>query len=122
MKRTSGGFKEKLNDPNCIFYIAEDTNHQSVGLVRYDMAGNDATISVIVDHNFNGRGYGAHIIARGSEKIFKNGKVEKIHAYILPQNQASVKAFKKANFKWLEDTTVEGQPAKHLILVKKVQT
>jgi RimJ/RimL family protein N-acetyltransferase len=114
-------FEKKLNDPNCVFFIADKTNHKPVGLVRYDLAGDDATVSVIVDNNFRGEGYGSHIITRGSEKIFKTRQVGKIHAYVLPQNYASVKAFKIANFKFIEDTTVKGQPAKHFILSKEAQ-
>ena len=115
-------FEKKLNDPNCVFFIADKTRQQSVGLVRYDLAGGEATVSVIVDYNFKGRGYGSHIITLGSETIFRTRQVGKIHAYVLPQNYASVKAFKKANYKLMEDTTVKGQPAKHFILAKEAQT
>jgi RimJ/RimL family protein N-acetyltransferase len=115
-------FEMKLNDPNCAFFIADKTNHQSVGLVRYDLTGEDATISVIVSKNFKGQGYGSHIIKNGSERIFKTRQVAKIHAYMLPQNYASVKAFKKANFKFMENTIVKGQPAIHFVLTKEALT
>jgi RimJ/RimL family protein N-acetyltransferase len=114
-------FEKKLNDPNCLFFIADKNNQEAIGLVRYDLVGDDATVSVIVDNNFKGQGYGSHIIARGSEKIFQSRQVGKIHAYVLPQNYTSVKTFKKANFKFMEDTTVKGQLAKHFILSKEAQ-
>jgi UDP-2,4-diacetamido-2,4,6-trideoxy-beta-L-altropyranose hydrolase len=112
-------FKKKLNDPNCVFFIAEEINQKPVGQVRYDLVGDEATISVIVDDNFKGRGYGLQIIARASERIFKIRHVRKIHAYVMPENHASIKVFKKANFQLIESTTVNGQPASHFILSKK---
>ena len=112
-------FRKKLSDPNCEFFIADDRNRKSIGLIRYDLSDDDATVSVIVDSRYKGQGYGAQIITCGSERIFTNRQVNKIHAYVLPQNKASVKAFKKANFRFREDTIVKGQPAKHFILTKK---
>ena len=111
-------FKTKLNEPNCVFFIAEEIDQEPVGLVRYDMVGGEATISVIVDDNFKGQGYGSQIIARASERIFKIRHVRTIHAYVMPENHASIKAFKKANFQLIESTTVKGQPASHFILSK----
>ena len=114
-------FKNKLNDPNCVFYIADDRNRESIGLIRYNLSEDDATVSVIVDSRYKGQGYGSHIITCGSERIFTNRRVNRIHAYVLPQNKASVRAFRKANFRFREDTIVKGQPAKHFILTRKVQ-
>ena len=112
-------FKTKLSDPNCVFFIAEEINQQPVGQVRYDLVDNEATISVIVDENFRDQGYGLQIIARASERMFKIRHVVTIHAYVMPENHASIKAFKKANFKLIESTTVKGQPASHYILSKE---
>jgi RimJ/RimL family protein N-acetyltransferase len=112
-------FKTKLYDPNCVFFIAEEINQKPIGQVRYDLVGNEATISVIVDDNFKGQGYGPQIIARASGRIFNIGHVKKIHAYVMPENHASIKAFKKANFKLIGSTTVKGQPASHFILSKE---
>ena len=112
-------FKTKLNDPNCVFFIAEEINQEPVGQVRYDLVDNEATISVIVDDNFKGQGYGSQIIARASERIFKIQHVRTIHAYVMPENHASIKAFKKANFQLIESTTVNGQLASHFVLSKK---
>ena len=112
-------FKKKLNDPDCVFFIAEEINKKPVGQVRYDLAGNEATISIIVDENFKSQGYGSQIIAHASEKIFKTNRVKTIHAYVKLENHASVKTFKKAGFKLIGNTSVNNQPANHLVLSKE---
>ena len=114
-------FKKKLINPKCVFFIAETINQEPVGQVRYDLVGSEATISVIVDENYRGQGYGSQIIAHASGRIFDTGCVKAIHAYVELGNHSSVNAFKKAGFKSIEITTVKNQPANHLILSKEAQ-
>ena len=112
-------FKKKLNNPKCVFFIAEKINQEPVGQVRYDLIGSEATISVIVDEIYRDQGYGSQIIAHASGRIFETGRVKAIHAYVKSGNHSSVKAFKKAGFKLTEMTTVKNQPANHLVLAKE---
>jgi RimJ/RimL family protein N-acetyltransferase len=109
-------FNNKLNNPGCVFFIAEEINQKPVGQVRYDLLGNEATISVIVAENYRDQGYGSRIIVRASDWIFETSRVKKIHAYVKLGNHPSLKAFKKAGFKLTEITTVKNQLANHLLL------
>lgn len=112
-------FKAKLNDPNCRWYIAEDSQHESVGQVRFDINGNQATISISLGRKFRGRGYGSTLIQLASQNILDASKVAGIHAFIKKENVGSLKAFQKAGFERFEDTVVNGLPACHLVRKKE---
>jgi UDP-2,4-diacetamido-2,4,6-trideoxy-beta-L-altropyranose hydrolase len=112
-------FETKLDSQNCYFYIAENTHNAPVGQVRYDVKGNDATISVSLDRNYRGKGYGPELIQLSSKKIFNETDVKVIHAYIKKVNTASLKAFNAAGFIVIEDIVIRSQTATHLILKKK---
>jgi UDP-2,4-diacetamido-2,4,6-trideoxy-beta-L-altropyranose hydrolase len=112
-------FETKLHNQDCYFYIAENTHKAPVGQVRYDIKANDATISVSLDRNYRGKGYGPELIQLSSKKIFSETDVKVIHAYIKKVNAASLKAFNTAGFTVIEDIVIHSQTATHLILKKK---
>jgi len=112
-------FRSKLKDIDCYFYIAEDINQKPVGQVRYDLEGNEATISVSLDRKFRGKGYGTFLIRLASQKLFVVADVDVIHAYVRRGNQASVKAFKKAGFILVGTTAIKDCQASHLIVKKR---
>ena len=112
-------FEAKLNDPNCYFYIAVNRVHESIGQMRFDFKGNQATISISLSRKFRGQGYGSKIIQLASQKIFEVSDVNVIHAYVKKENVVSLKAFQKARFRAFNDSAIGEQPAFHLILEKK---
>jgi len=112
-------FQSKLGDPCCHFYIAENSNREPVGQVRFELKDNDATISIVLDRKYRGKGYGSRLIERASKKIFEVSNVVVIHAYIKESNTVSVGAFKKAGFVFIETTEICDQRASHLILKKE---
>jgi RimJ/RimL family protein N-acetyltransferase len=112
-------FESKLNDPRCYFYIAENSNHEPVGQVRYEREGSEATISISLDRKFRGKGYGPTLLRLASQKFFEVSDVEVIHAYIKEGNEASIGAFKKAGFVSVGTTKKSEQQAHHLVLRKE---
>jgi RimJ/RimL family protein N-acetyltransferase len=112
-------FERKINSPDCYLYIAENSNDKPVGQIRFELEGNNATISISLDRKFRNKGYGSKMIALASQNIFENSKVNVIHAYIKKGNIVSASAFKKAGFIFIEDALIKGQHAVHLILEKK---
>jgi len=111
-------FRGKLADPACIFYIATDSACAPVGQVRYDVTGDQATISVSLDARLRGAGLGSRVIAQASRKLLQETKVRAIHAYIKPGNEASVRAFASAGYAPADAATVRGHSALHFILRK----
>ena len=103
----------------CYFYIAEDINQTPIGQVRYDLEGNEATISVSLVRKFRDKGYGTSLIRLASQKLFDISDVDVIHAYVRRGNQSSVKAFKKAGFILVGTTAIKNCKASHLIAKKR---
>lgn len=112
-------FEHIISSPDCYLYIAENSNGQTVGQVRFELEGSNATISISVDRKFRKKGYGSMIIALASKKLFQVSNADVIHAYIKKGNATSVSAFKKAGFIFLEELLIEGQQAERFILEKK---
>ncbi len=62
-------FARKLADPNMRIFIAEDGQGDEVGYVRFDISKGEAEISVNIDKNERGKGYGIEIIRKGSDQL-----------------------------------------------------
>lgn len=96
-----------------------DNECESVGQVRYDIDGNEATISISIDRMFRGKNYGSKIIQLASQKLFVISDVGLIHAYIKENNVASLRVFTKAGYEAAETTSIHGHKALHLLLRRR---
>ena len=87
-----------LTDPNRVLLIGE--NRQGlVGLLRYDIAGQLATISVYLVPERRGVGLGTRLIQEGEAWLREHRQeVAKICAEIVERNDSSIRAFTKAGF------------------------
>ena len=112
-------FETKLNDSSCCFYIAENSNIEAVGQIRFDLKEGQALISISLDHKFRGQDRGAKIIELASRTFLASSDAKIIHAYVKKDNAASLAAFKKAGFSSVKSVLVNSQPAHHLILAKE---
>jgi UDP-2,4-diacetamido-2,4,6-trideoxy-beta-L-altropyranose hydrolase len=111
-------FKGKIEDPHCLYYLARDWKGEAVGQIRYDLDGDQAIVSVSIDRNSRGSGYGAEIIKEASRKVLKESTVELINAYIKTSNVSSLRAFVSAGYKETGITEISGEPAHRLVLGK----
>ena len=109
-------FESKLHDPSCYFYIAEDTNHEPVGQVRYEREGTEAEISISLDRKFRGKGHGSSLIRLASQEFFEVSDVEVIHAYIKEGNKAAIRAFNKAGFISMGTTRKNKHQTHHFVM------
>lgn len=109
----------KLDNQNCWFYIAENSNQDSVGQIRFELKGREAYISISLDRKFRGQGYGSKIIELAAKTFLGSTDVKTVHAYIKKENSASLAAFKKAGFSSMKNILVKNQPAHHLILTRE---
>jgi UDP-2,4-diacetamido-2,4,6-trideoxy-beta-L-altropyranose hydrolase len=91
-------FLRKLPDPQMRILIAEDSEGHDIGYIRFDIRGGEAEISVSVDENQRGKGYGATIIKMGSDYLLSGEHVKRIIARIKHVNPGSVFAFERAGF------------------------
>jgi UDP-2,4-diacetamido-2,4,6-trideoxy-beta-L-altropyranose hydrolase len=91
-------FLRKLPDPQMQILVAEDREGHEIGYVRFDIRDGEAEISVSVDENQRGKGYGTAMIKAGSEYLLSAKRAERIIAHIKRVNPASVFAFERAGF------------------------
>lgn len=104
-------FEGQLNDSGSKIYIAE-AGDQTVGQIRFEREKGVAVVSVSVDSNFRGEGFGSKIIHRGSERYRRQADAEPIiEARIKEDNTASVKAFRKAGYEFHREDQFHGTPA-----------
>jgi RimJ/RimL family protein N-acetyltransferase len=79
--------------------------------VRFDIEGREATISISLDPAQRGKSLGTLLIWAACRKLVRESNVERIIAFIKPDNVASVRAFEKAGFVKAGETTIHGQRA-----------
>ncbi len=105
-------FQGKLDDPACLFYIAETSGREPVGQVRFDITGNKATISASICEQFRGLGMGGSLLRLACEKAIEEtgGTVGTIEALIKQENTPSQKAFQQAGFEIVSEISHCGVP------------
>lgn len=108
--------RSKLADPACNFWIISTEVFGDMGCIRFDRQNGEVVVSVVLSPQARGKGYGAKIIKRACATIFEDKDIDKVYALIKPTNQASIKSFERAGFRWNIDTAVSGQAAKQYIL------
>jgi len=104
-------FTAKLNHATYRIWVAEDTQGIPIGQLRFEVEGPVATISISLDEAQRGKNRGSLLIWKACKKLFAESAIAEIHACIKPQNQASIRAFEKAGFQKLDETTVKGATA-----------
>jgi UDP-2,4-diacetamido-2,4,6-trideoxy-beta-L-altropyranose hydrolase len=92
-------FHERLNDQDSCIYLAELPDGESVGTIRFQAMADHAVVSVTIDGDFRGLGFGAEVIRRGCLQYRGSHSDLPIRALIKPDNPASKLAFTKAGFK-----------------------
>lgn len=104
-------FEAKLHDPDSRIWIAE-SGGRLVGIFRYQTTPNGETVvGVQVAPEFRGRGFGADLIRRGSDRAFRFDGSKKLIAEIKTANPTSRKAFEKAGYRLAGERTIEGHPS-----------
>ena len=112
-------FNNKLSDPNCLIYIAEDQKGTPIGQIRFDIDGEQAEVDVSIGKGKRDLGYGAYLIEQGVRELFQNMVVKAVHAFIKPDNISSIISFEKAGFRHIGTDTIKGHKAKHYMMVRE---
>jgi len=107
-------FERALQDPNVQFYIAE--SGVPVGLARFELENGETVISVSIAREYRRRGLGRELIELASGRMLNDNGIAAIHAYIKPENAASISAFAAAGYEQLGEVEVKGARSLHLVL------
>ncbi|UVM37336.1 UDP-2,4-diacetamido-2,4,6-trideoxy-beta-L-altropyranose hydrolase [Pseudomonas sp. B21-017] len=87
-----------LNNPQRLLLIAE-ADDGPVGMLRYDLDGTRAEVSIYLFEGRFGLGWGRALLARGEAFVTVHWpQLEAITAQVLPANQPSLKVFREGGF------------------------
>ena len=93
-------FAEKINDPDCIFFVAEDQTGLPVGQVRFDInrIQAEALISISLDRSLRGFGLSQQLLSKALEKFRSVELNIKIIAEVRDENWPSQQLFTTLQF------------------------
>ncbi len=112
-------FEEKLQDPNCLILICTSDDGKPFGVVRFDLMGDEAIMSINLDSRFRGRGLASLIIVRTVDMLFEKSCVSKVNAFIKRQNRRSVRAFERSGFLRMDSKNIKGNDAWHYMISRE---
>lgn len=91
-------FAATLANPDQVLLIGE-CQGDAVGVLRYDLQGEDATVSVYLVPGKHGHGYGPHLLRAGCNWLRENQPgMQSVVAEVFTANRSSVKAFLESGF------------------------
>jgi UDP-2,4-diacetamido-2,4,6-trideoxy-beta-L-altropyranose hydrolase len=94
-------FLSKISSAHCMYFILTE-GEKPIGSIRFDLNGQNATISYLLDPLTHGKGLGTILLKKGLEMIEKlivSTEIEIVQGYVLMENIASVKLFERFGFK-----------------------
>lgn len=101
-----GWFSKVLENPDMMLYFVLE-GERRVGQIRFDTKGEDAVeISVSIDPELYGKGYGTQIVAEGSRFFLRTySSIKTIIAEIKSDNVVSIKVFEKSGYRLINTKT-----------------
>jgi UDP-2,4-diacetamido-2,4,6-trideoxy-beta-L-altropyranose hydrolase len=109
-------FRARLADPQSILYTAVNRQGDPMGMVRYQLDGTRATLSINLGTAFRGKGNGRKMLFLTTEELFQNFEVTAIDAFVRTSNQPSIRLFERTGFRKAGITTVHGKQAVRYVL------
>lgn len=101
-------FARKVADARFRAFVAVDPEGKDVGYVRFDLDGEEAEISVVIDRGERGKGYGLAAIRAGSERMLAEGPASRVIAFVRCDNPASLAAFERAGYRAAGKKSLQG--------------
>jgi UDP-2,4-diacetamido-2,4,6-trideoxy-beta-L-altropyranose hydrolase len=106
---------QRLEDPGFVQFIAMDAAGDTLGQIRFEISDAEATVSFTIETAHRGFGYGGILIKKGCEQLLQMRKVDSVHAYVKPDNKASIRCFYFAGFAAVGETWIKDQKALHYV-------
>jgi UDP-2,4-diacetamido-2,4,6-trideoxy-beta-L-altropyranose hydrolase len=99
-------------------FLALDARNRPLGVVRFDLEGEEATISLTVAPTWRGQGHGGRIVRAACDEMFGQIDAARIVAYVKPDNFASIQLFKRSGFRFEGEVLRSGQTALRFSLTR----
>lgn len=95
----SAWFARRIADPKCVMLIAEEGGN-GVGVVRFDLDAETATVSIFLAPGHAGRGMGRAVLQAGERRVETlHPEIRRFLADVRPENGASIALFKAADYR-----------------------
>lgn len=109
-------FSRKLADPNALLLVFLNDAGDAVGQVRFERKPvadmpDEIIIGLSVDAGFRGKGLSRQLIEQGCLACRQQWGTVVVHAYIKPENDASIRAFERAGFRLSGESGKFGLPS-----------
>lgn len=108
-------FEKRIGSPALQMLIVISPEGKEVGYVRFQLEGSEAEVSVALDPEERGKGYGPAAVRAASDRLLAEGKASKVTALIKHSNPPSKAAFERAGFRLAGDRTVGTEPSWEMI-------
>jgi len=116
-------FAHKLDDPNCMIFLATDGSSSPMGQVRFDLLQpGEFETDISVAPERRGSGLGLGLMTRAMEEAFRDKSVRRLHALIKPHNGGSIRLFEAAGFQKRGAIQTRGCEAIHYACERPVET
>lgn len=106
-------FAEKLAARNTHLLMVQTIDDQPIGQIRFDVTDQEADLHISLAKGKRGAGLAVPAIQAALCRLFASRECECVHAYVKPENAASIRVFEKAGFERMEMETVKGHSALH---------
>jgi RimJ/RimL family protein N-acetyltransferase len=106
-------FDGRRNDPRVTMWIVE-MGGAPVGVIRFEPLDVEGLVSVTLDKNVRGQGWGPKIISLATRRFLQSANSPVVHAFIKKRNVRSKIAFERAGYKLAGEKIVGGESAWHL--------
>lgn len=101
-------------------YTVTDEKNKFLGYVKFELDEEFAIINIFLVESMRGKKISSDIIRLSIEEFsFKKSKISVIFAYILEENIASIRAFKKEGFVF--DSIEEYKGIEHMLFIKTLE-
>jgi UDP-2,4-diacetamido-2,4,6-trideoxy-beta-L-altropyranose hydrolase len=111
-------FRARMADPKSILYTAVNRAGAPIGMVRFQVDGARAILSINLGEAFRGKGNGGRMLALAAFELFQTTGVTAIDAFVRLSNQASIRLFEGAGYRNAGIETVHGDEAVHFVFDK----
>lgn len=108
-------FSDKIGSKGSRIFIAEDDLGSPVGQIRFDIDGREAEVNISLAKEKRGRGFAVPAIEAAVHELFAEVDCDLVHAFVKPENIASMRAFQRAGFVQTGRKRVRGSLALHFV-------
>lgn len=109
-------YRSQMADKSSILLLASTMNDEPLGTVRIDDVGQVGKVSVNINPDLRGHGFGSEVVGMGCRIASRELHLDRFEAYIQKGNVASLKTFKGVGFYELKMEMVDGAEYHHLLL------